>query len=266
MSSPHLEIARYGPRRLRKIARFIRNGGPGYELLFGEERSWALEFGFNTPKPILVDRISNCGAFQHVAQRFLFSWERLLAGLAIERKLMQGVCNLFGMEQESNRLSNQGLRQEEGMIILQRLVNKLSNVYTFPGDPMHPISRKRMNDIRLNALFRKNIFGKEPLSVAQGVTSFKDAVVDPLLRVIFWSCYVPGTGLFNVSISNLDQLTESEDCCSICMDDLSITFPGIKLQPCNHVFHPRCIQSLILSMGDQPISCPLCRTLIMDLG
>jgi hypothetical protein len=38
------------------------------------------------------------------------------------------------------------------MMLIHQIVNRLSVVYEFPSDPNHPVSRKRMNDIRLNAL------------------------------------------------------------------------------------------------------------------
>jgi len=268
MCTPYNEITRYGQRRLRKIARFLKHGGPGYEALFGEETSWRLDYGPSTPKQVLVDRISNSGAFQHVSYQFQHSWERMLAAVVIDKNVLVGLCSLFGMEGEVAKLTvpEGQVSVEDSIGVLQKVVNKLSIIYTFPGDPSHPVSRKRMNDIRLNALFRRNIFGTEPLNIARAVGSFKDAMSDPVLRTVFWSCYVPGTGRFTISVSNLDQITDIDDCCSICMDDFSIEQPGICLNPCQHIFHPRCIQALILSIGDSPITCPLCRSKVDDLG
>lgn len=266
MCTPYYEISRYGIRRLRKIARFLKHGGTGYEALFGETAGWRIEYGPSTPKQVLVDRISNSGAFQYISYQFHHSWERFLASVAMDKNSLTGLCNIFGMEGEVTKLTSEDVSVEDGISILQKVVNKLSIVYTFPGDPVHPLSRKRMNDIRLNALFRRNIFGTEPLNIARAVRSFKEAMTDPVIRTVFWSCYVPGTGRFAISVSNLDQITETDDCCSICMDDFDIHQPGICLNPCQHVFHPRCIQALILSIGDSPITCPLCRSKVVDLG
>jgi hypothetical protein len=265
MTTPHLEISKYGLKRLVRIARFLKNGGVGYEALF-EDRTWRIDYNFNTQKQVLVDRISNCGAFQFVGEKFQYSWESVLVRLATDQTTFGGVCSMFGMDKELTKITNTHTTMEERMIILQRAVNKLSFIYTFPGDPFHPVSRKRMNDMRLNALFQKRIFGKEPLAIAQTVSSFKDAVRDPVIREIFWSCYVPGTGMFNISFSNLNQLVEEEDCCPICMEEFTNVFPGIQLKPCCHVFHPRCIQHLILSIHEREVTCPMCRTPIDDLG
>jgi hypothetical protein len=265
MTTPHMEISKYGIKRLRRISRYLKNGGVGYESLFGD-RGWRLDYSLNTPKPVLVDRISQCGAFQFVGEKFQYSWEAVLVRLATDSSTLSGVCLLFGMEKELSKITNPGTSAEEKMNVLQRAVNKLSIIYTFPGDPFHPISRKRMNDMRLNALFQKKIFGREPLALARGVTTFHDAVSDPAIREIFWSCYVPGTGLFNISFSNLDQLSGSDDCCSICMEEFTDSYPGIKLQPCTHFFHPKCIQQLILSIHEKDVLCPLCRTIVNDLG
>jgi hypothetical protein len=237
----------------------------GYESLFGD-RGWRVDYSLNTPKTVLVDRISNCGAFHFLAEKFQYSWEALLVRLATDLSSFTGFCSLFGMDQDVTRITNLSSTVEDRMCILQRVVNKISIIYLFPGDPFHPVSRKRMNDMRLNALFQKRIFGQEPLALAQSVTSFHDAISDPAIREIFWSCYVPGTGLFSVSFSDLDHLDRSDDCCSICMDEFSDIHPGIKLQPCTHVFHPKCIQQLILSIHDKDVLCPLCRTNVNDLG
>jgi hypothetical protein len=265
MSTPHMEISKYGPKRLRRMARYLKNGGMGYESLFGD-RGWRIDYSLNTPKQILVDRISNCGAFQFIGEKFQRSWEALLVRLATDQLTFMGMCSLFGMEQELSKLTNNNISIEESMSILQRVVNKLSIIYTFPGDPFHPVSKKRMNDMRLNALFKKNIFGKEPLALAQSVSSFKDAVSDPAIREIFWSCYVPGMGMFNISFANLDQIIQDEDCCPICMEEFTNTLPGIRLQPCSHIFHPRCIQHLILSIHEKDVTCPICRGVVNDLG
>jgi hypothetical protein len=265
MITPYLEISKYGLKRLRRIARYLRNGGVGYESLFGE-RGWRIDYSMDTPKTVLVDRIGQCGAFQSLGERFHNSWEPFLVQLATDPSTLMGICTLFGMEQELSRLASSGVTMEDKMAVLQRAVNKLSIVYTFPGDPFHPVSRKRMNDMRLNAIFKRKIFGREPLALAQGVTTFHDAVSDPVIREIFWSCYVPGTGLFNVSFSNLDKLVGEDDCCPICMEDFTNTYPGIKLQPCTHIFHPRCIQQLIVSIHNKDVLCPMCRTVVEDLG
>jgi hypothetical protein len=265
MTTPHLEISKYGIKRLRRISRYLKNGGMGYESLFGDQ-GWRMDYSLNTPKQVLVDRISQCGAFQFIYEKFQHSWETILVRLATDLSTLIGTCSLFGMDQDISKLSNSGANIEERMNVLQRIVNKLSVIYTFPGDPFHPVSRKRMNDIRLNALFKKKIFGREPLALAQGVTTFHDAVSDPSVREIFWSCYVPGTGLFNISFSNLEQLSAIEDCCSICMEEFTDTYPGIRLRPCTHIFHPRCIQQLILSIHERDVLCPLCRKTVEDLG
>jgi hypothetical protein len=265
MSAPYLEISKYGPKRLRRMARYLKNGGLGYESLFGN-RGWRIDYNLNTPKQILVDRISNCGAFQFIGEKFQMSWEALLVRLATDKSTFMGICSLFGMDQEITKITNNNTSVEERMSILQRVVNKLSIIYTFPGDPYHPVSKKRMNDMRLNALFQKKIFGKEPLALAQTVSSFKVAVTDPALREIFWSCYVPGTGMFNISFTNLDQIIQDEDCCPICMEEFTDILPGIRLQPCSHIFHPRCIQHLILSIHEKDVICPMCRGVVNDLG
>jgi hypothetical protein len=169
------------------------------------------------------------------------------------------------MERELKKITRREVDIEEGMLILHKLVNKLSNVYIFNGDPMHPVSRRKMNDIRLNCLFKKKMFGREALTIAKSVSSFKDAINDPYIRTIFWSNYTPGTGLFSISVSNLEQLSDVDDCCSICLESFSIEVPGIKLHPCGHVFHATCIQDLILNMSSLDVHCPLCRSKVEEL-
>jgi len=149
---------------------------------------------------------------------------------------------------------------------INKVTNKLSIIYMFPGDPSHPISRKRMNDIRINALRKRNIIGRDALSIAREVTSFREAISDKFMRRVFWSCYEQGTGNFSISMSNLDQLTNVDDWCPICIGEFSDMFPGIRLQPCQHIFHPRCIQELILNIGDLDMTCPTCRGIVVSLG
>jgi hypothetical protein len=264
MCNPRLEIGKYGLRRLKSIARFIQFGGPGYEALF-ETRRWQFPSGedLNETKEFLVHQIVSSGAFEQVERNFQYSWERLLVALVTSKETVAGTCRLLGLDSVARGVINEPTKNV--LAIVQRVVNKLSIIYQFPGDHYHPVSRKRMNDIRLNALFKKDLFGKDPMTVARNVESFRDALTDPYIRGIFWSQYVPGTGLFKVSVSNLEQVTECDDYCSICMDEFSFTYPGIHLSPCLHVFHPKCIQHLIVNRISGQVLCPLCRQEVRDI-
>lgn len=255
---PHHELARYGVKRLKRIVGYVKNGGPGYETLFGG-MVWRLEFRSYLTKQQIMDRICSCGIFQYVETKFGASWERLITAIALDKGALEGFYNLLGMNDPFKTI-------EEGMRILQRVTNKLSNIYEFPNDPPHPVSRKKTNDLRLNAIFKKNIFGQEPINIARQISSFKEVVQDPFIRLIFWSCYTPGTGTFTISVSNLDQLIDLEDCCPICLEGFVQGYSGIRLHPCKHVFHPVCIQNLILRAMDNRITCPICRTEVTNLG
>lgn len=265
MHNPLCEISKYGTSRLRKIAIFIKHGGAGYQYLFGT-KTWDVEFTNNTGRRELLNTLALSGAFEYVAHTQNESWETLLANLATHKLFLIGLCNLFGMDRDVKKLSRRDVGMEEGMFILHKIVNKLSNVYVFNGDPLHPLSRRKMNDIRLNCLFKRKMFGKEALTIAKTVTTFKDAITDPYIRTIFWSNYTPGTGLFSISFSNLDQISDIDDCCSICLEVFNSDIPGVKLHPCGHVFHPPCIQEMIINVsGDDDVSCPLCRSKVNDL-
>jgi hypothetical protein len=263
--NPHLEISKYGCRRLRNIARFLRNNANETYRMFGS-RGWRIDYNFSTPKNVLVDRISNCGAFQHMAQEFNYLWVLILLEICTEKQSLMEMCYLFGMEHDARKLITNPSDEECQRNILRKIINKLSTVYTFPGDPLHPISKKRMNDLRLNSIFQKGILGRETFQVAQTINSFRDTIIDPSLRTIFWSNYVPGTGQFNLSLSNLDQLCEVDDCCSICMDEFSEEARGIRIRPCGHIFHPSCLQGFIIRIHDPEIKCPMCRGEVNDIG
>ena len=263
MLTAHHELGNYGVRRLRKIANFLRHGGRGAWALL-DDRRYELAITSSMTKTMLVERIATCGVFEEIANRFGNSWERLISEIVTNQNFVYGLCNLFGVDTDKVLL-HLGFDNDKsvGLILIQKIVNKLSVVYMFPGDPTMARCRKRMNDIRLNALFKNNIFGKEPMTIAKEISSFHDAIKDPIMRIIFWSCYKPGTGQFKVSVSNLDQIINEEESCPICLDCLDNLTPGIRLKPCGHSFHPKCIQELILSV-DKMVVCPMCRTEVED--
>lgn len=258
--TPHHELGNYGVKRLRKIANFLRHGGRGAWAVMDDTR-YQLDITMNTTKGTLVNKICECGVFEDIANRFGNSWERIISEIVTNENFAYGLCGLFGVD--IDRIFANHLDKKFAIILIQKIVNKLSVVFVFPGDPIMARCRKRMNDIRLNALFKNNIFGKEPLAIAKEITSFQDAIRDPIVRIIFWSCYKPGTGQFKVSVSNLDKIIDEECSCSICLDVFDNISPGIKIKPCGHNFHPKCIQELILSM-DKVVLCPLCRTQVED--
>jgi hypothetical protein len=259
MCNPRLEIGKYGQKRLKSIARFLVFGGMGYESLFEGSR-WYIALDPETmDKATLIKSIIECGAFQHIEQRFQGSWERLLVALVTSNEFLGGLHRLMGMEVSFRKI-------DKSITAIHSIVNRLSIIYQFPGDPDHPLSRKRINDVRLNALFKKDLFGKDPLTVAKNIESFQETLLDPYMRNIFWSYYTPGTGLFKISMNDLEQVVDSEDLCPICMDEFCFSTPGIHLSPCMHVFHPRCIQHLILNLGSTMIlTCPLCRQPVIDI-
>lgn len=255
MHTARHELSRYGLRRLRKIASFLKYGGRGaWEVLLSNV--YDIDSSGEVSAEKLVNYIANCGVFEAMANRFEQSWERLLSEIVISQNFVYGLCSLFGIDTVM-------LDRSSAFVYIQKIVNKLSTVYTFPGDPSMARCRKRMNDIRLNSLFHNNIFGQEPLVIAQQITSFEDAIKDPILRFIFWSCYRPGTGQFKISVSNLDKVVNEDDSCSICLDSFDVLCPGVRIKPCSHIFHTKCIQDLILSM-DKRVLCPLCRAEIKD--
>lgn len=257
MCTPHYELSRYGYGRLQRIARFLRYGGDGFTSLFGESITW--ERGIiesSSSKTILLDSISRCGAFQSIPEKFNSSWDRLLVSLTVDRLLLTGFFNMFGIESPGSNAT----------VCLRRIVNKLSVVYMFPGDPIHPTSRKRMNDIRLNAMIRRNLIERNPLEIARSFGTFRETLEDPIVRTIFWNQYVRGVGGFTISVSNLDQIVGFDDCCSICMEEFSYDIPGIELHPCRHVFHIQCIQNLMRYTTTRGVLCPMCRSEVRDLG
>lgn len=263
MCRPRLEIGKYGLRRLRSILKFIAFRGPGYDSLFGERR-WSVDQGLETEdKQVVVNVIVEAGIFEFIENRYRGSWERFLIDLVTDKDVVIGICRLMGMDNSVGRGVEDNVVRSLARI--QRIVNKLSVIYQFPGDPDHPVSRKRINDIRLNSLFKKNLFGKDLMRVARNVSSFQETLIDPYIRNIFWNCYTPGTGGFKISVNDLLQVMESEDICPICRDDFSFSFPGVHLSPCNHVYHPRCIQHLILGIKSNVVICPMCRQTVINI-
>lgn len=245
MCHPRHELAKYGQRRLRRIAEYLVYGGRGFSKIFLEKR-WVIS------ETNLLEGVCSSGAFEYIRDRYNSSWEILIASLMLDADCLHGFCKLFGM-------------MEVGDDSLRKVVNKLSVVYIFPGDPSHPISRKKINDIRIDALSRRNFFGREPVSIARQIASFEETITDPILRNIFWNCYTPGTGNFSISVSNLEQLDEVNDWCPVCLEEFTNVFPGIRLDPCLHIFHPRCIQALILNLGNTEMICPTCRGPVSSL-
>jgi hypothetical protein len=260
MSTVHHELCHYGIKRLKKIAHFICHN----TVL---EKRYDIEVTAGVSQATLVNRIAECGVFDDIATNVGNSWERLISEIVTNQIFVFGLCGLFGIQTDKmiGRLRHQ---QDDNntllaFMLIQKLVNKLSVIYRFPGDPTMAKCRKRMNDIRLNAVFKRNLFGKEPLAIAREITSFRDALNDPIVRMIFWSCYRPGTGQFKVSVSNLDSIVSEEDDCPICLEYFDTISPGIRIKPCGHTFHPRCIQGLILSL-DKVVLCPMCRSQVED--
>lgn len=245
MCHPRNELAKYGPRRIRRIAEFLVYGGRGFSKIFLEKR-WVIS------ESNVLEGVCSSGAFEYICERYNRSWEILIASLMLDEDCLHGFCKLFGM-------------MEVGEDSLRKVVNKLSVVYIFPGDPAHPLSRKKINDIRIGALTRRNLSGRDPANIAREITSFDQAVTDPLLRNIFWNCYTPGSGNFAISVSNLEQLDDVDDLCPVCLEEFTNVFPGIRLQPCHHIFHPRCVQALILNLGDLEMTCPVCRSHVSSL-
>ena len=252
MCNPRHELNNYGIRRLVRICEYIMYGGRGYFKLFGDRR-WSMDLSDRDSPRDIRDRICACGVFEFIQHKYNMSWEILLASIMMDEDCLYAFCKLFGMI------------DCQGEVSLRRLTNKLSIVYAFPGDPPHPVSRKKINDIRLNALVKRNLLGNDPVTIARNVSSFDQVITDRVLRNIFWSCYIPGTGNFSISVSDLDQLDSLDDWCSICLEEFTNVFPGIKLYPCMHVFHPRCIQQLILNLGDNEMNCPTCRRRVSSL-
>jgi hypothetical protein len=255
----HQELSLYGIRRLKRIARFIQNRviyedlRSGFRAMFGEG-GFRLEFNILTPKAVLVGRICQSGVFEFIATKYHFRWETLIQDLTSRSEIMFAYCGLLGLETEIERRR-----------LLQRISNKLSVIFHFPGDPIDVRSRKQNNDLRLNLLLGGPIFGQEPLAVAQSVSNFSDTITNPLIRRIFWNSYVPGTGQFSISVANLDKLVDEENNCPICLENFHADHTGLILQPCGHGIHFPCVKNLLLSSGNRTTLCPLCRAEITNL-
>lgn len=259
MNAVHHELCHYGIKRLKKIANFLR-----HNTMF--DKRYEIEITSTTSQATLISRIAECGVYEYIADNVGNSWERLISEIVTNQIFVYALCGLFGID--TDKIVRQNRHHQDNnatlaFILIQKIVNKLSVVYQFPGDPPMARDRKRMNDVRLNAVFKRNIFGKEPLTIAKEISSFRDSLSDPILRIIFWSCYRPGTGQFKISVSNLDSIVCDEDTCPICLDYFDTISPGIRIKPCGHIFHPRCIQTLILSL-DKVVLCPMCRSQVED--
>lgn len=256
MYTPRHELGKYGIRRLKRIANFIRYGGQGFEALT-RGQNYEFELDPLVEKTDLIHQISICGIFEDLAVRFETSWERLLSEIVICHDLLTGIGGLFGIKVE------QPLSRNLQIVLVQRMVNRLSLVYTFPGDPPMARCRKRLNDQRLGTIYNHHLFGRDPLAIAQEIPSFRESIRDPVLRLIFWTIYKPGTGKFRVSMNNLEQVVDASDSCAICLEGIGSSTPGVRLKPCGHCFHPPCVQILIRSI-ERTVYCPLCRTEVVD--
>ena len=253
------EYSLYGPRRLKQIARFIQNRSgrdehrSGYRNLFGNE-TFVLEFNILTSKPSLVSKICRSGVFEFIAWKYNYNWDRIIQDIVRNRSVLNGYCGLFGLETETE------IRR-----LLQRVSNKLSSIFILPGDSSDIKVRKRYNDARLNLYTGADVFGVEGGTVAHSVTDFSETILNPLMRRMFWSSYVPGTGQFSVSVTNLDKLDGGDWDCPICLEGFTSENKGLKFSPCNHGIHFSCLRGFFLSSGNKGVTCPLCREEILNL-
>lgn len=237
--SPSAELVLYGILRLKRIVKFLSGRcrredlREGYWELFGP-LAWITDTPrFLSGKHGLIRKISDCGAFQYVEDKYDRNWNRLIFELISNVRVLRGFCGLFGIKVVGN--------YENHMYLCRNILHKLSKIFVFPGDSLHPLDRKQMNDIRFSSLMRGNFYGRESRTIAREIESFDVSIHDPLLRRIFWSNYVPGTGAFRVSFSELDHFESAEECCSICLQEFSPEHAGAMLSPCRHSLHVQCL-------------------------
>jgi hypothetical protein len=56
---------------------------------------------------------------------------------------------------------------------------------------------------------------------------------------------------------------EQSPCCAICLDDYVVNTTPVRHLPCNHIFHPHCIDPFLMTRSSL---CPLCKRSVLPKG